>query len=56
MGIIHALQVIDDRKRPVAPPGKFRGIMLTKKHPYIEGETDDTLTTWSDVMGEKRQI
>jgi hypothetical protein len=56
MGIIHASQVIDDRKRPVAPPGKFRGIMLTIKHPYIEGENNDTLYKWVDVMDEKRNV
>jgi len=27
--------VIDDRKRPIAPPGKFRGIAFLK-HPYIK--------------------
>jgi len=52
-GIIHALQAIDDRKRPIAPPGKFRGIAFLK-HPYIKGETNGTLTKWSDVLDETR--
>jgi hypothetical protein len=43
--------VIDDRKRPIAPPGKFRGIAVLK-HPYIEGENYGTLNKWPDVLDE----
>ena len=35
--------------------GKDRGIAFLK-HPYIEGENNDTLYKWVDVMDEKRNV